>query len=144
MNLNAYVVTVGGAKSIVFGTTSPEEARDAVLRAQYPTEVAPATESDLTALTRVELLSLYTAGSIQIKNIGRLRKAAEPKYRHPENAELTWTGRGRAPAWLQALLDAGHTKESLLIPGAVDGTDAEGDAPADEADEVVGQNGDFI
>lgn len=141
MSLNIYVVTVGGAKSLVFGTTTPEEARDAVLRAQYPTEVAPATESDLASIPRVDLLALSGSGSVQIKNIGRLRKPAEPKYRHPENEKLTWTGRGRAPAWFQELLDKGHTKESLLIPGAVDGTDPEGD---DAEGEVVEQNGDFI
>lgn len=127
MSINAFVVTVGGAKSLVFGAGSPENARDAVLRDQYPTEVSPATESDLASLSRVEVMSLVLSGALQIKNIGRVRKQAEPKYRHPENEELTWTGRGRAPAWFQALLDAGHAKESLLIPGAVDGTDPEDD-----------------
>lgn len=23
-----------------------------------------------------------------------------PKYRHPENPDLTWTGKGRAPRWV--------------------------------------------
>lgn len=27
-------------------------------------------------------------------------KPVSIKYRHPENAELTWTGRGRAPIWI--------------------------------------------
>ncbi len=126
MELNAHVVTVGGQKSLVFGSASPEDARDAVLRTNYPTEVAPATESDLASLSRVELLSLYTAGTVQIRTIGRVRKSGVPRYAHPEDATKTWTGQGRAPAWFQALLDAGHTKESLVIPGSVDGTDPEG------------------
>jgi len=138
MELNAFVVTVGGAKSLVFGVSTAEEARDAVLRTSYPTDVAPATESDLASLSRVELLSMYTAGSVQLKTIGRARKQAEPKYRSPNDDKLTWTGRGRAPAWFQALIDSGCTKESLLIPGAVDGTDPEGD------DEVAPQNWSFI
>lgn len=129
--LNAHVVTVGGAKSLVFGAASPEDARDAVLRAEYPTEVAPATESDFANLSRVELLALALAGTVQIKNIGRVRKEAAPKYRNPADDKQTWTGRGRAPAWFQALIDAGTPKEALLIPGAVDGTDPEGDEPAD-------------
>ena len=37
------------------------------------------------------------------------------KYRHPENAELEWTGRGRKPKWVEAWLSAGKTLESLLV-----------------------------
>jgi DNA-binding protein H-NS len=35
------------------------------------------------------------------------RKVA-PKYRDPANPEQTWTGRGRTPAWVQALQAAGQ------------------------------------
>ena len=37
------------------------------------------------------------------------------KYRHPENSELEWTGRGRKPKWVEAWLAAGNTIESLLV-----------------------------
>ena len=37
------------------------------------------------------------------------------KYRHPENVELEWTGRGRKPKWVEAWLAAGNTIESLLV-----------------------------
>jgi len=37
------------------------------------------------------------------------------KYRNPANSSETWTGRGRAPKWLQAKLDAGAKKEQFLI-----------------------------
>jgi len=30
------------------------------------------------------------------------------KYRNPQNSQLTWTGRGKKPAWLEALLAKGH------------------------------------
>ena len=30
------------------------------------------------------------------------------KYRHPEDPEKTWTGRGVKPTWLQTLLNDGH------------------------------------
>ena len=40
---------------------------------------------------------------------------ASPKYRHPENAELTWSGRGRKPQWFNELLEAGRTPEDLEI-----------------------------
>lgn len=30
---------------------------------------------------------------------------AEARYAHPENPELTWTGRGRVPAWLAEAIE---------------------------------------
>ena len=38
-----------------------------------------------------------------------------PKYQHPENPALTWTGRGRKPNWFQEAIDAGTPAESMLI-----------------------------
>lgn len=38
-----------------------------------------------------------------------------PKYRHPENPELTWTGRGRQPAWIKEAVDAGRSLDDFLI-----------------------------
>lgn len=43
------------------------------------------------------------------------RKTVDPKYRHPENAELTWTGRGRKPLWVVEALEAGKSLEDLAI-----------------------------
>lgn len=40
---------------------------------------------------------------------------AEPKYRHPENPDLTWTGRGRKPGWIAEALEAGKSLEDLAI-----------------------------
>jgi len=45
---------------------------------------------------------------------GRRRPAA-PKYRHPENKAIQWSGRGRRPAWFVAALDAGVSEEDMLI-----------------------------
>lgn len=41
-------------------------------------------------------------------------KPVAPKYRNPANQEQTWTGRGIAPAWIQAL-KAENKLESALI-----------------------------
>ncbi|GAB3791870.1 H-NS histone family protein [Dyella agri] len=39
-----------------------------------------------------------------------------PKYRNPEDASQTWTGRGRKPSWVaEALRKRGVTLDSLLI-----------------------------
>ncbi|MBM3604684.1 MAG: H-NS histone family protein [Alphaproteobacteria bacterium] len=43
------------------------------------------------------------------------RQQAEPKYRHPENPELTWTGRGRKPGWIAEALEAGKSLDEFAI-----------------------------
>ena len=40
---------------------------------------------------------------------------AAPKYRHPENPELTWAGRGRQPRWVKEALNEGRNLEDLRI-----------------------------
>lgn len=37
----------------------------------------------------------------------------QAKYRHPENPALTWSGRGKRPAWVNEALDSGKTLEDL-------------------------------
>ncbi|KJH67236.1 H-NS family nucleoid-associated regulatory protein [Chromobacterium violaceum] len=43
------------------------------------------------------------------------RKPVEVKYRHPDDSNLTWTGRGRKPVWVQAWIDSGKALETLAI-----------------------------
>lgn len=43
------------------------------------------------------------------------KRTVAPKYRHPSDSSLTWTGRGRKPVWLQGLLDAGGSLEQFAI-----------------------------
>ena len=38
-----------------------------------------------------------------------------PKYAHPENPSLTWSGRGRQPAWIKEGLESGKSMEDFLI-----------------------------
>lgn len=44
-----------------------------------------------------------------------VRKPVEPRYRNPENAEETWTGRGKQPRWLANAIASGKKLESFLI-----------------------------
>ena len=37
------------------------------------------------------------------------------KYRHPKNAALEWTGRGRQPKWVGEWLAAGGTLDALRV-----------------------------
>jgi DNA-binding protein H-NS len=43
------------------------------------------------------------------------RAVNPPKYKHPEDPEKTWTGRGRQPAWVKEHVEAGKPLEELLI-----------------------------
>lgn len=37
------------------------------------------------------------------------------KYRHPQDATLEWTGRGRKPKWVEAWLANGGSLDNLLV-----------------------------
>lgn len=43
------------------------------------------------------------------------KPAAPPKFRHPENASMTWSGRGRQPNWIKDGLAAGKSLEDFAI-----------------------------
>lgn len=43
------------------------------------------------------------------------RLPAAPKYKHPENPDLTWTGKGRRPAWFIEAMETGKNPEDLAI-----------------------------
>jgi DNA-binding protein H-NS len=45
----------------------------------------------------------------------RAKAAVAAKYAHPENAAITWSGRGRKPKWVEAALAAGKTMADLEI-----------------------------
>ena len=42
-------------------------------------------------------------------------KKVAPKYRNPANKTETWTGRGRKPLWIIALLKSGKKPEDFAI-----------------------------
>jgi len=46
-----------------------------------------------------------------------VRKGAKVaiKYRHPDDFNKTWTGRGVAPKWMQELLNAGHQRSEFEV-----------------------------
>lgn len=42
-------------------------------------------------------------------------KKADVRYRHPDNPELTWTGRGKRPNWLRQFEEAGGAIETCRV-----------------------------
>lgn len=39
----------------------------------------------------------------------------QAKYRHPDNPALTWSGRGKRPAWVAEALASGKSLEELTV-----------------------------
>ena len=49
------------------------------------------------------------------KKGGKAAASVAPKYAHPENPSMMWTGRGRKPKWVEAALAAGKSLDDLSI-----------------------------
>lgn len=67
-------------------------------------------------------LSSLTLGEVYptrgTKGSKSAKSVVAPKYRNPDNAAQTWSGRGKRPLWFnEALKKRGVTAESLLIQG---------------------------
>ncbi len=60
------------------------------------------------------LLAAKTTKKTPVKKTRRGGKVA-PKYRNPANKSETWSGRGRKPAWVRAILDQGGKLEDIAI-----------------------------
>lgn len=45
----------------------------------------------------------------------KITKKVAAKYQNPDDKSQTWTGRGVAPKWVQALIEAGRDKSEFLI-----------------------------
>jgi len=54
-----------------------------------------------------------------------------PKYRHPENSTITWSGVGRRPKWIEAAMSAG-TLENLKVMSS--GADRRITAPSERVE----------
>lgn len=80
---------------------------------------------EIRALVKARGLKLEELISEKPQRQQRVAKAAKPgkpkgkrapakiKYRHPEQKNLTWTGRGRQPKWVAEWLAAGKTLAGL-------------------------------
>lgn len=66
----------------------------------------------LEAIAKEMGYSLAALIGVEVKTT---RAPAVAKYRHPENAALTWSGRGRKPQWFVAALTSGKSADDLAI-----------------------------
>ena len=66
----------------------------------------------LDAIAKEMGYSLADLIGVEVKST---RAPAVAKYRHPENAALTWSGRGRKPQWFAAHINAGRDPSELAV-----------------------------
>jgi DNA-binding protein H-NS len=61
--------------------------------------------------------SIGVTVDIQNADVKRRRKGKKvaAKYRNPNDESQTWSGRGVAPKWMQALLESGRDKSEFII-----------------------------
>ncbi|MBK8066397.1 MAG: H-NS histone family protein [Rhodanobacteraceae bacterium] len=62
-----------------------------------------------------DIYELFAGGARAPRAAGGDKKAVAPKYRNPENASQTWTGRGKQPVWVRDAIAAGKSLESMAI-----------------------------
>ena len=70
------------------------------------------------ALAKLEVIAKemgYSLADLIGVEVKTTRAPAVAKYRHPENAALTWSGRGRKPQGFVAALTSGKSADDLAI-----------------------------
>ena len=81
-------------------------------------------EKDEIANVQKQILALAQSVGMTVEQIMNLKgsqtkKSSKPvavRYRHPEQPEQQWTGRGRQPHWIAEYLEkSGKSLDSLLI-----------------------------
>ena len=89
-------------------------------RQEIDAEIEIAIEEDK-AVAREQITAVLTKHGYTLADLypslGRRRSVAGagvPKYRNPANANETWTGRGRPPAWIVAGTKNGKTDHMLI------------------------------
>lgn len=57
----------------------------------------------------------YSLAELICLEVKTTRAPAVAKYRHPENAALTWSGRGWKPQWFADHINAGKDPSALAV-----------------------------
>ena len=58
---------------------------------------------------------LFDTGKSSGRKAAARKSVGIPKYANPADPSQTWTGKGKRPNWLNALLEKGHSKDEFLI-----------------------------
>lgn len=73
-------------------------------------------KSDARAALEAQAKELgFTLAELLGQTARKTRSPVAAKYRHPENASVTWSGRGRKPHWFSDALAKGASLASLAV-----------------------------
>ena len=75
------------------------------------------------AQAREQILAIAQKAGLSLKDLvgtakprsGSGKGSVAVRYRHPSDASLQWTGRGRQPKWVQEWVASGQTLDSLRV-----------------------------
>ena len=67
------------------------------------------------ATVRSKITKFAKAAAKPSSRAGRKLGKVAPKYRNPANPKETWTGRGKHPRWMAALIAKGKKADDFLI-----------------------------
>lgn len=75
-------------------------------------------EHEEVAKAREQILAIAQSVGMPLKDLlaaqPRAKASKTPtRYRHPANATLQWSGRGRQPGWIKEWLASGHDLDGL-------------------------------
>jgi len=65
--------------------------------------------------TRAKELGVTLDMVAGVKSRQKKKTPAKPKFRHPENPDLTWAGRGRKPTWFVEAIEGGLSEDDMKI-----------------------------
>lgn len=88
-----------------------------ILQSQIEDAIAVRKVEEKTEL-RKKLAELASKSGFSVEELygkARKQKSSEVKFRHPKDASLTWTGRGRKPGWLNEAVNKGAKLDSFAI-----------------------------
>ena len=90
---------------------------DGEIRKRQQTEIA-VLHSQASAIASALNIGIGDVFGIEAtERVRRKRREVKPKFKHPTE-DLTWSGRGKRPKWILALIADGRSKDEYLIEKA--------------------------
>ena len=108
---NESVAELLGAKRVVEGLLEQRIAQEYEALRANAAAIAEATHQPMESVLESLMPKAGRSGRNKLTVVET--KPERVKYRHPENAELTWSGRGKQPGWLRAALEQYDEQELL-------------------------------
>jgi len=86
-----------------------------IAKAQTRREQVSTVRDKVNALIKAEGFTFDDLFGARAPKSRRAGTTVAPKYRNPDDAEQTWSGRGKRPRWFNEALAAGKKESDLLV-----------------------------